>query len=82
METRDAQLDAVYADLRVWFDREPFAEQVRRLAAYRGVDQLAALTLAAEVCDWRRFARASTFMGFVGLVPSEYSSAVDLAAGG
>jgi transposase len=38
------------------------------------VTQLGALTLAAEVGDWRRFARASQFMGFCGLVPSEYSS--------
>jgi len=30
--------------------------------------------LASEVCDWRRFGRASAFMGFTGLVPSEYSS--------
>ena len=33
--------------------------------------QLGALTLAAEVGDWRRFATASQFMGFCGLVPSE-----------
>jgi transposase len=26
------------------------------------------------VCDWRRFGRAAQMMGFVGLVPSEYSS--------
>jgi transposase len=26
------------------------------------------------VCDWRRFPTAGRFMGFVGLVPSEYSS--------
>jgi transposase len=47
---------------------------VHRLAAYRGVAYLGALTLASEVCDWRRFPRATTFMGFTGLVPSEYSS--------
>jgi transposase len=71
---RDAQLDAIAADLAGWYDRPPFADQVARLAAYRGVTQLGALTLAAEVGDWRRFARASQFMGFCGLVPSEYSS--------
>jgi transposase len=71
---RDAQLDAIEADLAGWYDRPPFADQVARLAAYRGVTQLGALTLAAEVGDWRRFARASQFMGFCGLVPSEYSS--------
>ena len=72
--TRDAQLAAVEADLVVWFGREPFADAVRRLGAYRGVTHMGALTLAAEVCDWRRFGRANSFMGFVGLVPSEYSS--------
>jgi transposase len=32
------------------------------------------LTIASEVGDWRRFPQARTFMGFTGLVPSEYSS--------
>ena len=47
---------------------------MHRLAAYRGVDYLGALTLATEVCDWRRFGHATQVMGFCGLVPSEYSS--------
>jgi transposase len=72
--TRHAQLDAVEVDLATWLDRPPFADQVARLAAYRGVTRLGGLTLAAEVGDWRRFARAAQFMGFCGLVPSEYSS--------
>jgi transposase len=71
---RDAALAAVEADLMQWLDREPFADAVHRLAAYRGVAELGALTLASEVADWRRFPRAATFMGFTGLVPSEYSS--------
>jgi transposase len=74
LQSRDAQLEAIEADLTVWQDRAPFAAQVARLAAYRGVTRLGALHLAAEVADWRRFARASQFMGFCGLVPSEYSS--------
>ena len=74
LQSRDAQLDAIEADLAGWYDRPPFGWQVARLAAYRGVTSLGALTLAAEVGDWRRFPRASTFMGFCGLVPSEYSS--------
>jgi transposase len=72
--TRAVQLDAVEADLATFMDRPPFAWQVARLAAYRGVTRLGGLTLAAEVCDWRRFGRAAQFMGFCGLVPSEYSS--------
>lgn len=42
-----------------------FAEVVHRLGAYRGITHLGGLTLAWQVCDWRRFGRAGVFMGFV-----------------
>jgi transposase len=71
---RDAELAALEADLAHWYRHGPFADAVTRLAAYRGVAQLAALTIGSEVGDWRRFPTARTFMGFTGLVPSEYSS--------
>src|SRR5258707_10969193 len=41
---------------------------------FRSVAYVGALTIASEVGDWRRFPAARTFMGFTGLVPSEYSS--------
>lgn len=78
---RDAAVDAAESDLKVWFDRDPFADCVHRLGAYRGIAHLGALTLACEVCDWRRFGRASAFMGFTGLVPSEYSSGASTKRG-
>jgi transposase len=81
VEVRNQALDAVEADLVGWCARPPFAGQVARLAAYRGVTRLGALTLAAEVADWRRFAHASQFMGFCGLVPSEYSSGASVHRG-
>jgi transposase len=71
---RDAELAAVEADLAYWYTHGPFADAVARLAAYRGVAHLGALSIASEVGDWRRFATARAFMGFTGLVPSEYSS--------
>jgi transposase len=72
--SRDAELAAIEADLMGWCDREPFTDTVARLAAYRGLGELTALVLAAEIIDWRRFATAPLFMGFTGLVPSEYST--------
>jgi transposase len=74
LDTRQAAVAAIESDLCLWFGRPPFAEAVARLSAYRGITQLGALTLATEVCDWRRFPTAGMFMGFTGLVPSEFSS--------
>ena len=57
-----------------WAGREPLAGPVARLGCYRGIAELGALTLAAEVVDWRRFPAARAFISYTGLVPSEYSS--------
>ena len=75
LDARDAQLEAIEADLATWYGRPPFADAVARLAAYRGVTRLGALTLASEVADWRRFATAPQFMGFCGLTPANTPAA-------
>jgi transposase len=74
LDARDGELAAIEADLMGWCDREPLSDTVHRLAAYRGIGDLSGLVLAAEIIDWRRFATAPLFMGFTGLVPSEYST--------
>jgi transposase len=47
---------------------------VEALMSLRGIDLIAAVTLVAEIGDFNRFARPRELMGFLGLVPSEYSS--------
>jgi transposase len=47
---------------------------VAALSSLRGIDFVAAVTLAAEIGDFSRFAHPTELMGFLGLVPSEYSS--------
>jgi transposase len=74
VECREAELEAVEADLALYIEEEPFAAAVRRLSSYRGVDRLGGLVLQAEICDWRRFANGAAAGAFCGLVPSEYSS--------
>jgi hypothetical protein len=54
---------------------------VVRLRCYRGIDDLTALTIAAELGDPRRFATAPRLMAFVGLIPSEHSSGTKTARG-
>lgn len=47
---------------------------VKAIMTLRGIDLVAAMTLVAEIGDFTRFARPRELMGFLGLVPSEYSS--------
>ena len=62
------------AELVPWAAREPLVGPVAWLGCYRGIGELSALMLAAEVVDWRRFSGARAFMSYTGLVPGEYSS--------
>lgn len=51
------------------------APLVQALQAFRGISVVSAVTIAAEAGgDLRRFATASQFMSYVGLVPSEDST--------
>jgi transposase len=77
-----ARLRAVEADLRDLLTLEPLRARVERLRCFRGIDDLTALTIAAELGDPRRFATAPRTMAFVGLVPSEHSSGTKQARGG
>ena len=77
-----ARLRDVETELRALLDLEPLAARVRRLRCFRGIDDLTALTIAAELGDPRRFATAPSTMAFVGLVPSEHSSGTKRAQGG
>lgn len=74
LDARESELACVECELARWALRDPLAAAVARLGCYRGIGELTALTLAAEVVDWRRFPAARAFMGFTGLVPCEYSS--------
>lgn len=77
-----ARLRDVEADLQALLDLEPLRPRVQRLRCFRGIDDLTALTIAAELGDPRRFATAPATMAFVGLVPSEHSSGTKRAQGG
>jgi transposase len=47
---------------------------VQALMTLRGVDQLLATTVVAELGELKRFARPRELMGYLGLVPSEHTS--------
>jgi transposase len=74
LDTRRTQLRSLDAEIEAAASQPPLAYQVAKLRCFRGIDTLSAVTIAAEVCDFHRFGSATSFMGFTGLVPSEYSS--------
>ena len=70
----EARVATLERDLLDYLEAAPFAEPVQRLRCFKGIGDLTALTIAAELGDARRFASAPRLMAFVGLVPSEHSS--------
>jgi transposase len=76
-----ARLRAIEEDLRGLLDLASLRPRVERLRCFRGMNDLTALTIAAELGDVRRFASARRTMAFVGLVPSEHSSGPKQARG-
>lgn len=68
---RRRSLELHLADL----SREPrYAEAVGWLRCFHGVDTVTAITVIAELHDFRRFRSPSQLMAYLGLVPREYSS--------
>ena len=73
---REAQdrLERLTQTLRDECEHWRMKQVVAALMTLRGIDFVAAVTLVAEISDFRRFAHPRNLMGFVGLVPSEFST--------
>jgi transposase len=74
LDSLDAQLQAIDAELEQIARSEPWCDPVRWLTAFRGISTRTALGLLAEIGDWKRFAHPRELMSYLGLVPTEYSS--------
>ena len=59
-----------------------FATPVGRLRCFRGIQTHAAMVLATELVDWRRFETPRQLMAYLGLVPSESSTGERVRRGG
>lgn len=70
-QERLVRLDAQLAEFGA---AEPYKEPVGWLRCFRGIDTVTAVSLIAELHDFRRFRSARALMAYLGLVPSEHSS--------
>ncbi len=61
---------------------EEYVEKVGWLGCLRGVGVVTAMTILAELHDFRRFQNAPELMSYLGMTPSEYSSGESSRRGG
>jgi transposase len=74
MKTVEQQITDISAE-------EPYREPVAWLRCFRGIDTVTAMTIVAELHNFRRFETPRALMGYLGLVPSEHSSGPKTARG-
>lgn len=82
LEQNEGRLTALDEKLAHWATREPYAQSVAWLRCFRGIDTLTALSIVAEIHDWRRFPSPRALMAYLGMVPSESSSGGKFQRGG
>jgi len=74
MQERETRLERLEQELQREATEGSRAELIGALQVLRGVALITAVTLVAEIGTFLRFPKAPQFMGYTGLVPSEYSS--------
>jgi transposase len=82
LEQIEGRLHRFDEQLDDWARQAPYAEAVGWLRCFRGIDTLTALSVAAEIHDWRRFPSPRALMAYLGMVPSESSSGGRFQRGG
>jgi transposase len=78
-EARVARLEAQIAELLPDWSLAPVVQAIQ---AMRGVAFIVAVTVVAEVGDFRRFATPRQLMAYLGLTPTEHSSGNTVRRGG
>jgi transposase len=74
IEHLEERLSGLEEKLIALSEKAPYREPVGRLRCFRGIDTITAMTLVAELHDFRRFESPRGLMAFLGLVPSENST--------
>jgi len=74
VEQGEERVRALEGRLEEIAQEEPYCERVGWLRCFRGIDTVTAMTILAELHDFRRFDDPRRLMSYLGLVPSEHSS--------
>jgi transposase len=82
VEIAEDRVKALDGKLEEVAKQPPYATAVSKLRCFRGIDTLTALILVAELHGFLRFSSPSGLMGYLGLIPSEWSSGGTRRQGG
>jgi transposase len=74
VEQGEERIRALESRLEEIAQEEAYRERVGWLRCFRGIDTVTAMTILAELHDFRRFDDPRRLMSYLGLVPSEHSS--------
>lgn len=74
VDEADARMTVLEQQLQDLAQTALYREPVRYLRCLKGIDTLSALTLVVEAQEFKRFGKARTFMGYTGLVVSEFTT--------
>ncbi len=75
IEQLEARHDGLMERITQLSVEAPYAEPVGALRCFRSIDTLTAMTIVTELHGFARFTTPRGLMAYLGLVPSEYSSA-------
>lgn len=75
------RVERITAALRDELEHWRYGPVVKALMCFKGIDFVAAATIASELGDLHRFEHPKQLMAYLGLVPSEYSSGTARAQG-
>jgi len=74
VEESEDRLSTLEQQVQDLAQTESYKVPVQYLRCFKGIGTLSALTLIVETQDFKRFPKASSFMGYTGLIVSEKSS--------
>lgn len=82
LEFLNARIEDLDGEIGKLAESAPYAKQVKALRVLRGIGTLSAMMLITEIVDFQRFPTAKSLMAYLGLTPSEHSSAASKRYGG
>ncbi len=75
LEWKESQVEDLDREIEKVAFSEAYKEEVGKMRCLRGIDTLSAMTVIVEIVDFLRFESAPSLMDYLGLVPSEDTSA-------